>query len=154
MGSNQGDRHAILERATAEIGSLIGNIILRSSIHETEPWGFESPNRFLNQALVVETDLGAVEVLRIVQRIETDLGRVRGTQYDEDGRKIYEDRTIDIDILFYGDITFENSELTVPHPRIAEREFVLVPLAEIMPLYVHPRLGLTVGELLRRKREE
>ena len=117
--------------------------------YESEPWGF-SGDRFSNQALEVSTDLAPEEVLDAVQRIECELGRNRAAETLEKARTgaAYVSRPIDIDILFYDDAVIRSERLTVPHPRLAEREFALVPLCEIMRGRRHPVSGLTVAQML------
>ena len=149
IGGNQGDRRALIQQATALIQERIGTVAAASSIYETAPWGefeVESGERrvenFLNQALVVETPLTAHEVLHEAQEIERQLGRVR-----KEGSKVYSSRPMDIDIIFFNDEVIESKELTVPHPRMHLREFVLAPLTEVMPDYRHPVLGKTIEQL-------
>ena len=136
LGSNLGDReHAI--RSAAE---LIGATRL-SEIRETEPWGYEDQPHFLNAVAEVETELGLRELLDLLLEVERDLGRERGA-----GPR-YGPRTIDLDLLLYGEETIDEPGLTVPHPRLHERRFVLEPLADLEPALVVPGHG-TVGELL------
>ncbi len=107
--------------------ALIGKLEALSSLYETEPWGFSSPNKFLNAVICVETDKKPELCLALVKGIEREMGRV---YFCEDG---YEDRIIDIDILLYDDLILRTETLTIPHPRMMERDFVLQPLAEIAP---------------------
>lgn len=140
FGGNQGDRKALLDEAIKEM-SKIGKIAIRSSLYETAPWGFESENPFYNQIVVYNTELTPEEVLDQCQATEKQLGRVRtGTQFSS--------RTMDIDILFYGSQIIDTPRLTIPHPRIAQRNFVLCPLNEIMPDFIHPVSGKKISELL------
>ncbi len=140
FGGNQGDRKALLDEAIKEMSS-IGKIEIRSSLYETAPWGFESENSFYNQIVVYNTELTPEEVLDKCQATEKQLGRVRtGTQFSS--------RTIDIDILFCDSRIIDTPRLTVPHPRMAQRNFVLYPLNEIMPDFIHPVLGKKISELL------
>jgi 2-amino-4-hydroxy-6-hydroxymethyldihydropteridine diphosphokinase len=148
MGSNLGDRRKNLEEAVALIGDLIGKVTAVAEPVETEPWGFESANRFLNSACIVQAeDQGrtgeelAWEMISVLQGIEADFGRVR--------TGVYTDRALDLDILFLGDLVMNGPELTLPHPRLHERDFVLIPLLEICPDRKHPVLGLTIRELCR-----
>ena len=145
IGGNQGDRQALIQQATALIQERIGTVAAASRIYETAPWGtFDSPQPdFLNMALLVETALTAHEVLRAALAIEAELGRVRKA-----GSSLYSGRPMDIDLIFYNDEVIETPELTIPHPRMHQRQFVLEPLAEIMPEYRHPVLHKTVHELL------
>lgn len=128
LGTNLGDRRSNLENALTLIAREIGVIMARSSVIETEPWGFESRNRFLNMAVMVQTDLKPLEVLEKTRKIEKDMGRTSKTGTDG-----YHDRIIDIDILLYDDLKMETPELTIPHPRMWQRRFVMDPLAEIAP---------------------
>ncbi len=128
-GSNRGDRAALLEQARRLIEARVGPVVRASSVHESEPWGFEDPQSFLNQALIVETTLSPIALLDELQAIERELGRVR----NDGKREGYAPRPIDIDILFYDDLVLDSERLTLPHPLIGEREFVLTPLREIAP---------------------
>jgi len=142
IGGNQGDRVGLLKQACDMIGQQVGDIVQLSSIYESEAWGFEAEQSFLNQAVVVETRLEPHEVLGKALFIETQLGRVRlGNGYSS--------RTMDIDILFVDNKCIDTPDLIVPHPRIHQRNFVLVPLCEIMPDYVHPILQKTMSNLLK-----
>jgi 2-amino-4-hydroxy-6-hydroxymethyldihydropteridine diphosphokinase len=142
LGSNRGNRRQFLLDATASVATHIGTVKTRSSVYETEPWGFADDIPFLNMVLEVSTPLGAGETLAMVLSIERDLGRTRGPDPG------YLPRTIDIDILFFNHEIIRSGDLVVPHPRIARRKFVLAPLAEIAPDFVHPESGLTAAELL------
>lgn len=142
LGSNEGDREQLLRSAIDAIGQLIGPVDGISPLVETEPWGFESPHPFVNAALSVETSLPAMDVLERTQSIERQLGRRRKSIA---GR--YEDRPIDIDLLLYGDLVLTSERLTLPHPLLSERLFVLEPLAEIAPQILHPTLGKTIQTL-------
>ncbi|MCR5818894.1 MAG: 2-amino-4-hydroxy-6-hydroxymethyldihydropteridine diphosphokinase [Prevotella sp.] len=126
LGSNLGDRQGNISRAYAEIEKLIGSIVRQSALYESEPWGFESDNSFINSVICCETTLSPREVLKITQFIERLLGR---TQKSVDGH--YHDRTIDIDILLYDDFTVNEPDLKIPHPLMRQRDFVMNPLSEI-----------------------
>lgn len=124
LGSNQGDRESQLSRAIELIEERVGHVSRRSSIIETEPWGFTSGNKFLNCAIYLETELKPYELLRVTQEIERELGRRHKGM-------AYRDRPIDIDILLYDDITMDKPDLKIPHPLMYERDFVMIPLREI-----------------------
>lgn len=142
LGGNRGNRPEIFSSAIKLLNSEIGPQKAISSLYESESWGFES-ELFLNQVIIIETPLSPFEVLLHTQQIESQLGRVRNT----DG---YEPRTIDIDLLYYGSQVINSSGLTIPHPRIAKRKFVLVPLAEIAPNLKDPVTGMTVTGMLQK----
>ncbi|MBP5190700.1 MAG: leucyl/phenylalanyl-tRNA--protein transferase [Bacteroidales bacterium] len=156
IGGNQGDRIGLLVRAMIEIANRIGVVSLASSIYETEPWGFEAEQNFMNQALVVDTDLSAEEVLKEALAIEKDLGRVRPSEdksplsvlHSSFSVKKYSSRPMDIDLIFYNNAVIETPELQLPHPRMHLRRFVLKPLAQIIPDFKHPKLLKTISELL------
>ena len=126
LGSNLGDRKNTIERAIQEINSEIGTVTRQSSLYETEPWGFESSHGFINAAVCCETEMSPHRILDITQQIERGLGR---TQKSVNG--CYHDRPIDIDILMYDDLKMHDATLTIPHPHMFEREFVMRPLSEI-----------------------
>lgn len=130
LGSNLGDRQANIERAIELISERVGEVIRRSSLIETEPWGFESENKFLNGVILCETTLTPRQVLRKTQKIERDMGRKKKTAPSAKSR-IYSDRGIDIDILLYDDLTVDEPDLKIPHPLMQERDFVMIPLKEI-----------------------
>lgn len=142
LGSNMGDREGILGLAIEEIGKRIGNVTKVSNKYETEPWGFISENKFLNMALEVKTELSPYEISERVHKIEDDLGRTRTNNATG-----YEDRVIDIDILMIDNIISEEKDLTLPHPKMHLREFVIFPLSEIAPDIVHPISGVSIKEL-------
>ena len=157
-GGNSGDVKRTLQAAQQLVNAKVGAVLRCSHRYETKPWGFDADGVFSNQALEVSTDLLPLEVLDAVQAIERELGRNRAAEAVEKARTgvNYTSRPIDIDILFYDDEVIREERLAVPHPRLAEREFALVPLCEIMRLRRHPVTGETVGgmlEALRKKRE-
>ena len=128
LGTNLGDRQKNLTSAMALIGREIGTVVSASDVIETDPWGFDSANRFLNMAAKVQTDLQPLEVLHATQKIEKELGRSHKTVNRE-----YHDRLIDIDILMYDNLIMNTPELTIPHPLMHERDFVMKPLLQIAP---------------------
>jgi 2-amino-4-hydroxy-6-hydroxymethyldihydropteridine diphosphokinase len=133
LGSNLGDRRMNIMRAIELIGERVGRVTQCSSLIETEPWGFESENNFLNGVILCETTLTPRQVLRKTQKIERDLGRIKKTnsQRPTVNSQLYSDRPIDIDILLYDDLTVDEPDLKIPHPLMQEREFVMIPLKEI-----------------------
>jgi 2-amino-4-hydroxy-6-hydroxymethyldihydropteridine diphosphokinase len=149
LGSNRGDREAYLSGALELIGATCGTIISRSLVYETEPWGFDDPSPFLNQVVEIGTGLSPESLLEQLLTIETRLGRIR--PFDGCGCSVpgsYEGRTIDIDILFYGQQLIFTDKLMIPHPRLHERRFCLVPMNEIAPDFIHPLLKKTISVLL------
>ena len=128
LGTNLGDKEQNLLSAITEIDRRIGPVRAQSAFLSTEPWGFESEHAFLNAAVCVETELSPNALLRATQQIERDMGRTRKSV---DGK--YHDRIIDIDILLYDDLHINTPKLTIPHPLMYERDFVLIPLREILP---------------------
>ncbi|HNW57795.1 MAG TPA: 2-amino-4-hydroxy-6-hydroxymethyldihydropteridine diphosphokinase [Bacteroidales bacterium] len=142
IGTNMGNRECNLKDAIVRIEEHIGKVVKSSSIYETEPWGFKSEEEFLNMVIKVETSLSPSGLLGRILMIESLLGRLReGKQYSS--------RVIDIDILFYDDLIVDEESLKIPHLRIPERLFVLVPLCEIEPEMIHPVLKKSVSSLLR-----
>ena len=134
LGSNLGDREEHIRKAVALIGESIGLVIRQSSLIETEPWGFESANRFLNGVILVETTLTPRQLLKATQKIERQLGRKKkSTDSCLLTPVSYSDRSIDIDILLYDDLTVDEPDLKIPHPLMEQRDFVMIPLNEIKP---------------------
>lgn len=142
LGTNLGNKRRNLILAGALLAERGGDVKAMSGFYETEPWGFESDNTFLNAALLLETPLSPLDLLHLTQGIEKEMGR----SSKSDGE--YHDRIIDIDILLYGGEVIDVSGLAVPHPLMHKRGFVLRPLAEIAPYAVHPILGKNMLELL------
>ena len=138
LGSNLGNRGECLRKAIGLIGERVGKVVRQSAFIETEPWGFDSPNRFLNGVILVETTLSPHELLKATQQIERYLGRRKKStpvippqEEPTTTERRYADRTIDIDILTYDDLTVDEPDLKIPHPLMHERDFVMKPLSEI-----------------------
>lgn len=148
LGGNEGDVKATLEKAISKIEEKIGEVVLKSSLYKTEAWGVEDQPDFINMVISISTQKLPLEVLKGCLSIEKELGRER-----EDRIKWME-RKIDIDVLFYGNEIVETKELTIPHPFIQERNFVLYPLAEISPKNVHPRLKKSFLELKSESKDK
>lgn len=146
LGGNLGDRFANLAAARKLIGEKIGTIIKTSSLYETEPWGKTDQPDFLNQALEVATDLKPEALLQAILSIEKALGRQREDKWSA--------RTIDIDILFFDAKTLNTKDLTLPHPHLHERNFVLVPMLEIAPNKQHPVFKKTIEELYEASKDD
>ena len=147
LGSNSGDMTTILSQARLMIEREVGDIDDQSSFYKTEPWGMASESWFINQVIRINTKLSPVELLNALLSIEMKLGRVRNANF------ALIDRTLDIDILYYDAIIYEDSNLTVPHPRLHLRQFTLLPLCEIAPEYINPKLTLTNQELLAQSED-
>ena len=140
LGSNLGDRETMITRAIELIGEKVGLVIRQSSLIETEPWGFESENKFLNGVILVETTLTPRQLLKVTQKIERELGKrrkhaTRRSQLSTLNSQLstFNDRPIDIDILLYDDLTVDEPDLKIPHPLMYERDFVMIPLKQIKP---------------------
>ena len=132
LGSNLGDKEGYINKAIEEIKKRVGDVLARSSFFYSKPQGFVSDNDFVNAVISVETSLTARELLLLTQQIERELGRKKKTSATK--KRSYSDRTIDIDILLYGDEKIDEHDLQIPHPRMKERDFVMVPLREIITL--------------------
>ena len=145
LGSNQGNRKALLDAARAACDASLGRVTGCSDYIETAPWGFSSPHPFLNAVLELETELSPLAVLELTQEIERQLGRQ--TKSSAAG---YQDRPIDLDLLLYDDLVLETPRLTLPHPLMHLRDFVLEPLQQLAPTLRHPVLGLSIAELYSR----
>ena len=141
LGTNLGDREANLRNAIAALAPAV-RVVKESRVYETAPWGFEDQPNFLNMVVQAETELPPLELLKFLKSLETELGRTPTFRYGP--------RLIDIDILFYDDLILQTPELTIPHPKLHERAFVLVPLADVALEWVHPVLRQTIGEILKQ----
>ena len=139
IGTNLGDRERNLQEARAALSQRL-EILKESSIYQTAPWGYLDQPAFLNQVIEAQTDLSSLNLLDFLKQTEKQLGRQANFRYGP--------RLIDLDILFYGNRIIQTPRLQVPHPRLTERAFVLIPLAEIAPEFVHPQNKQTVTQLL------
>lgn len=156
IGGNQGDRFALLRQATDLIRQRIGSVLAASPLYETEPWGEflpgEKPQPFLNQALLADTLLSPYEALDAALAIEAELGRVRKEPEGESQAPLrtgYASRPIDIDLIFYDSLVVNDPpRLLLPHPRMHLRRFVLQPLCDIAPDYIHPQFNKSLKTLL------
>ena len=132
LGTNIGNKRRNMITAAALLAERVGDVLALSGFYETDPWGFQSENTFLNAALQLDTSLSPLELLKATQEIEIEMGRTQKSN------GAYHDRIIDIDILLYEDLVLQTPELTLPHPLMHERLFVMEPLAEIAPNVIHP----------------
>jgi 2-amino-4-hydroxy-6-hydroxymethyldihydropteridine diphosphokinase len=142
LGSNQGDRIDMLNKAAEQIQKNIGPVKALSSVYETEPWGVENQANFLNQALITSSNKTPSEVWEMVKTIQHNLGKNQEIKWGP--------RNIDIDILYCDDLILNTSELTIPHPRLYERNFVLVPLIEIAGDFTDPVHRVSIDEIFDR----
>ena len=147
IGANQGHKLKTISEALNLIAKEIGSIQSISNFYESAPLGFESKNQFLNICISVSTNLSPTNLLLKTQIIEQQLGRKKKGPN-------YEDRTIDLDIIYYENWIINLPELTVPHPLLSNRKFVLLPLNDIAPLFLHPRLNLNTKELIRQSNDK
>ena len=148
LGSNLGDRAQQLDLAKTLVEQRAGKIVRCSKVYETEAWGFEG-KAFLNQVIVIETEAAPLDLLDTLQSIEKEMGRKEKSSFDDKTQKaVYHNRRIDIDILLYGDQCFRSPRLSVPHPLIAERRFVLEPLTELFQDQIVPPFHTSFKTLL------
>lgn len=146
LGTNLGNKEDNLRLAIYKIKKQIGKVVSLSAFHHSEPWGFSSQNSFLNAALCIDTDLNPHELLKETQIIEKEIGRKNKSINGN-----YSDRLIDIDILLYDNLILKTDALTIPHPLMTQRAFVMNPLSEIAPNFIHPESGerlITINDKL------
>jgi 2-amino-4-hydroxy-6-hydroxymethyldihydropteridine diphosphokinase len=145
LGSNLGDRDRFLELARVQLEQSLGKVCQASSIYKTQAWQMDGAPDFLNKVILIERSLKPLKVLEVILKIESGLGRIR---------EGYRNRSIDIDILYINSLILNHPDLTIPHPRISQRRFVLEPLVEIAPDFVHPISGLTNQQMLNQCRDQ
>ena len=143
LGTNLGDKARNLNAAIAALSLEVGAVMRQSAFYASKPWGFESENEFLNAVVLVETNLSPFDLLAKTQELERNLGRTTKTS------NAYADRLIDIDILLFDDLVIDQPTLKIPHPLMADRDFVLIPLVEISPDIVHPLSGKKWADLIK-----
>ena len=144
LGSNLGERQLLVNQACGMIEERCGKIVAKSRLYESEPWGFKSEHWFLNQVVVLNTEMSPDDLMDTLLSIEKDLGRDRSTPHEG-----YVSRPMDLDILYWGnDLVVEKQHVIVPHPRLHKRRFTLLPLCDVAPDYVHPILKKTNRQLL------
>ena len=145
LGSNMGNREELLSEAIELIELRCGKVVLKSSLYESEPWGFDAEIYFLNQSIAIESILSPHDLLNELLAIEAELGRKR-----KENHVGYESRPIDLDIIYYDDIINNDEDLILPHPRLHLRRFVLMPLCEIAPDFIHPIIRESNSVLLEK----
>ena len=145
LGSNLGEREQLISAAVQEISEHVGKVNVRSQIYESNPWRVDGQEHYLNQLIEVKTLLSAEETLAAILKIELDLGRVRIEKWGE--------RLIDIDIIFFNNEIIETADLCIPHMHMHERNFVLAPLNEIAPDFIHPKYNKTVSQLFNQSND-
>ena len=144
LGSNLGDRQLLVNQACEMMEERCGRIVSKSRLYESEPWGFKSEHWFLNQVIVLDTEMSPDDLMDTLLAIEKELGRDRTTPHEG-----YVSRPMDLDILYWGkDLIVEKQHVIVPHPRLHKRRFTLLPLCDVAPDYVHPILKKTNRQLL------
>jgi 2-amino-4-hydroxy-6-hydroxymethyldihydropteridine diphosphokinase len=146
LGGNIGEVRATFTKAIHLLKEELGGEVIISPLYGTKAWGVENQPDFLNQVVILKSSLSPVQVLKICLTIELKLGRVRRQKWDE--------RVIDIDLLFYNNEIINLKELIVPHPYVHKRNFVLFPLVDVLPLFKHPLLGKTMEELKKECKDE
>ena len=140
LGANIGNREEALQNAISLLAKYAGEVLIRSAIYETAPWGLTTQSSFLNQAITLRTSFSALNLLKEILNIEKEMGRIRMQKW--------EPRIIDIDILFFNEEVIQSDTLIVPHPLLQERRFALVPLNEILSSFIHPVFKCTISELV------
>ena len=144
LGSNLGDRKLLVNQACMMMEERCGKIVAKSRLYESEPWGFKAEHWFLNQVVVLDTEMSPDDLMDTLLAIEIELGRDRTTPHEG-----YVSRPIDLDILYWGeDLIVEKQHVIIPHPRLHKRRFTLLPLCDVAPDYVHPILKKTNRQLL------
>ena len=150
LGSNLGDRQLLVSQACSMMEERCGRIVSKSRLYESEPWGFKSEHWFLNQVVVLDTEMSPDDLMDALLAIEKELGRDRTTPHEG-----YVSRPMDLDILYWGeDLIVEKQHVIVPHPRLHKRRFTLLPLCDVAPDYVHPILKKTNRQLLDECQDE
>lgn len=144
LGSNVGNREILINQAVRRISDVCGKVVGKSPVYESEPWGFDSEQWFLNQVVKIETELKPDELMKQLLAVELELGRDRVTPHEG-----YTSRPMDLDILYYGNQIIDTEYVTAPHPRLHLRRFTLLPLCDLAPDFVHPKFGIKNEELLR-----
>lgn len=146
IGGNLGDRCQNISTAYHSLVKVFGNVRLKSAVYETEPWGGKSSGKYLNQVLTFNVSKDELDILQCIQNIENSMGRTRNVKWGN--------RTMDIDILFLSDKIINRQTLQIPHPYIQDRRFVLKPLNEILPDYIHPAFKKSIRDLLHECADE
>lgn len=143
LGSNLGDRELLVNQAYKMMDKRCGEIVAKSRLYESEPWGFQAEYWFLNQVIVLKTTLSPDDLMRKLLSIEKELGRDRSQPHEG-----YVSRPMDLDILYYGSEIIDTQMVTAPHPRLHQRRFTLLPLCDVAPDFVHPTMKKTNLQLL------
>jgi 2-amino-4-hydroxy-6-hydroxymethyldihydropteridine diphosphokinase len=142
LGGNIGDSLQVFQQCEKQISEDIGEISLKSSYYESDPWGFDHHSKFVNQVLKVSTSLNPIQLLEKCQLIENHFGRKRNSEVG------YQARVIDIDVLFFNELVLDEKKLQIPHPRLHLRKFTLLPFDEINSNFIHPKLNQSIRKIL------